>query len=107
MEYNTIKKVLERTGKSQKWLSDQIKVSVVTVNFWCSNKSCFEMVKKKFFATDLVYSNRSGFVMVFIYLIQFVFLLVNLLRDLGMPLCPVERRFCFTGVLVNSPHHTH
>ncbi|MGC6402529.1 MAG: helix-turn-helix transcriptional regulator [Flavobacteriaceae bacterium] len=39
MQYNRIKEVLEEKKLSQKWLSDQIKVSVVTVNFWCSNKS--------------------------------------------------------------------
>ena len=39
MEYNKIKEVLEEKGLSQKWLSDQIKVSVVTVNSWCNNKS--------------------------------------------------------------------
>jgi len=39
MRYNRIKEVLEENSLSQKWLSDQIGVSVVTVNFWCSNKS--------------------------------------------------------------------
>ena len=39
MRYNRIKEELEEQELSQKWLSDQIGVSVVTVNFWCSNKS--------------------------------------------------------------------
>ena len=39
MRYNRIKEELEEQEFSQKWLSDQIGVSVVTVNFWCSNKS--------------------------------------------------------------------
>tara|TARA_X000000950_G_scaffold170036_1_gene207350 strand:+ start:775 stop:972 length:198 start_codon:yes stop_codon:yes gene_type:complete len=39
MKYNRIKEILEEKGLTQKWLSDEIGVSVVTVNFWCSNKS--------------------------------------------------------------------
>ena len=39
MRYNRIKEELDEQELSQKWLSDQIGVSVVTVNFWCSNKS--------------------------------------------------------------------
>jgi hypothetical protein len=37
--YNQIKEVLEEKEFSNKWLSDQIKFTVVTVNFWFSNKS--------------------------------------------------------------------
>ena len=39
MRFNRIKEELEEQELSQKWLSDQIGVSVVTVNYWCSNKS--------------------------------------------------------------------
>lgn len=39
MRYNRIKEVLEENGLSQKWLSDKMGMSVVTINYWCSNKS--------------------------------------------------------------------
>ena len=39
MRINKIKEVLESKGVSQKSLSDKLGVSVVTVNFWCNQKS--------------------------------------------------------------------
>ena len=39
MRLNRIKEVLESKGVSQKALSDKLGVSVVTVNFWCNQKS--------------------------------------------------------------------
>ena len=39
MRLNRIKEVLESKGVSQKSLSDRLGVSVVTVNFWCNQKS--------------------------------------------------------------------
>ena len=39
MQLNRIKEVLESKGVSQKSLSDKLGVSVVTVNFWCNQKS--------------------------------------------------------------------
>lgn len=39
MDYNRIKKVLESTGKSQKWLSEELGTTTVTVNHWCNQKS--------------------------------------------------------------------
>jgi len=38
MKYNRIKEVLEDTQRSQKWLADQLDVSVVTVSNWCRNQ---------------------------------------------------------------------
>lgn len=39
MNFNRIKQILESKGVSQKSLSDKLGVSVVTVNFWCNQKS--------------------------------------------------------------------
>ena len=39
VQLNRIKEVLEEKNLTQKWLSDQMGVSVVTANAWCSNKS--------------------------------------------------------------------
>jgi len=39
MHFNRIKEVLQFKGVSQKSLSDKLGVSVVTVNFWCNQKS--------------------------------------------------------------------
>ena len=39
MHFNRIKEVLQCKGVSQKSLSDKLGVSVVTVNFWCNQKS--------------------------------------------------------------------
>ena len=39
MHFNRIKQVLASKGVSQKSLSDKLGVSVVTVNFWCNQKS--------------------------------------------------------------------
>ena len=39
MEYNRIKEKLDSTGKSQKWLSEELGTTTVTVNHWCSNRS--------------------------------------------------------------------
>lgn len=38
MKYNRIKEVLEDSQRSQKWLSDKLNVSVVTVSNWCRNQ---------------------------------------------------------------------
>lgn len=38
MKYNRIKDVLEDTQRSQKWLADQLDVSIVTVSNWCRNQ---------------------------------------------------------------------
>jgi len=37
MKYNRIKEVLEDYQRSQKWLSDKLNVSVVSVSNWCQN----------------------------------------------------------------------
>jgi len=37
MKYNRIKEILEDSHKSQKWLSGQLDVSVVSVSNWCQN----------------------------------------------------------------------
>lgn len=34
-----LKEILEKKGLTQVWLSDQIGVSVVSVNNWCQNKN--------------------------------------------------------------------
>lgn len=34
-----LKEILEKRGLTQVWLSDQIGVSVVSVNNWCQNKN--------------------------------------------------------------------
>ena len=39
MKYNRIKEVLRNSGKSQKWLADNLYTTTVTVNNWCLNKS--------------------------------------------------------------------
>ena len=38
MKYNRIKDVSEDTKRSQKWLADQLDVSVVTVSNWYRNQ---------------------------------------------------------------------
>lgn len=38
MKYNRIKEVLEDSQRSQKWLSDQLDISVVSVSNWCQNR---------------------------------------------------------------------
>ena len=37
MKYNRIKEVLEGSQRSQKWLSDKLNISVVSVSNWCQN----------------------------------------------------------------------
>ena len=38
MKYNKIIEGLEDSQRSQKWLADQLDVSVVTVSNWCRNQ---------------------------------------------------------------------
>ena len=39
MKYNRLKECLVKRDISQKWLSEKLSVSTVTVNMWCKNKS--------------------------------------------------------------------
>jgi len=39
MKYNRLKECLVERDLSQKWLSEKLSVSTVTVNMWCKNKS--------------------------------------------------------------------
>ena len=39
MKYNRLKECLSEKEISQKWLSEKLSVSTVTVNMWCKNKS--------------------------------------------------------------------
>jgi DNA-binding XRE family transcriptional regulator len=39
MKYNRLKECLVEKEISQKWLSEKLSVSKVTVNMWCKNKS--------------------------------------------------------------------
>ena len=39
MKYNRLKECLVKKDISQKWLSEKLSVSTVTVNMWCKNKS--------------------------------------------------------------------
>lgn len=39
MKLNRIQEVLEESGKSQKWLAEELNTTTVTVNKWCKNKS--------------------------------------------------------------------
>jgi len=39
MKYNRLKECLVKRDISQKWLSEKLSVSTVTVNLWCKNKS--------------------------------------------------------------------
>ena len=39
MKYNRLKECLVEKEISQKWLSEKLSVSTVTVNMWCKNKS--------------------------------------------------------------------
>lgn len=39
MKYNRLKECLAEKDLSQKWLSEKLEVSTVTVNMWCKNKS--------------------------------------------------------------------
>ena len=36
---NNLREVLKNQNRTQKWLSEEIGVSSVSVNLWCSNKS--------------------------------------------------------------------
>ena len=38
MKYNRIKEVLDDSQQTQKWLSEQLGVSEVSVSNWCQNK---------------------------------------------------------------------
>jgi putative transcriptional regulator len=37
-KYNTIKAVLEKQGKTQSWLADQLDVQYNTINRYCTNR---------------------------------------------------------------------
>ena len=39
MKLNRIQEVLQESGKSQKWLSEELNTTTVSVNKWCKNKS--------------------------------------------------------------------
>jgi transcriptional regulator with XRE-family HTH domain len=39
MKYNRLKECLVEKDISQKWLSEKLSISTVTVNMWCKNKS--------------------------------------------------------------------
>jgi len=39
VKYNRLKECLVEKEISQKWLSEKLSVSTVTVNMWCKNKS--------------------------------------------------------------------
>lgn len=64
MQYNRIKSVLEEKEISQKKLSDLMGVSVVTINFWCNQKSqpsirtLFEISKTLGITPDKLINNK-------------------------------------------------
>ena len=64
MQYNRIKSVLEEKEISQKKLSDLMGVSVVTINFWCNQKSqpsirtLFEISKTLRITPDKLINNK-------------------------------------------------
>ena len=66
MKYNRIKEELEQTHKSQKWLSDQLDISVVSVSNWCQNhkqpsiKTLFEISKILKTTPDKLINNKIG-----------------------------------------------
>jgi len=66
MHYNTIKSVLEEKEISQKKLSDLMGVSVVTINYWCNQKSqpsirtLFEISKILEVTPDQLINNKIG-----------------------------------------------
>ena len=35
---NNLKKIFKKKGITQKWLSEQLNVTTVTINNWCQNK---------------------------------------------------------------------
>lgn len=39
MKLNRIQEVFEESGKSQKWIAEELNTTTVTVNKWCKNKS--------------------------------------------------------------------
>jgi len=66
MQYNRIKSVLEEKEISQKKLSDLMGVSVVTINYWCNQKSqpsirtLFEISKILEVTPDQLINNNIG-----------------------------------------------
>ena len=66
MEYNRIKSILEEKDISQKRLSDLMRVSVVTINSWCNQKSqpsirtLFEISKILEVTPDQLINNKIG-----------------------------------------------
>ena len=66
MEYNRIKSILEEKDISQKRLSDLMRVSVVTINSWCNQKSqpsirtLFEISKILKTTPDKLVNNKIG-----------------------------------------------
>ncbi len=53
MKYNRLKECLVEKEISQKWLSEKLSVSTVTVNMWCKNKSQ-PSIKKIFEISKLI-----------------------------------------------------
>ena len=53
MKYNRLKECLVEKEISQKWLSEKLSVSTVTVNMWCKNKSQ-PPIKKMFEISKLI-----------------------------------------------------
>jgi len=67
MKYNRIKEVLEDSQLSQKWLSDKLNVSTVTVSNWCRNQKqpSLESIHRiadvmKCKPTELIHNERKG-----------------------------------------------
>ena len=67
MKYNRIKEILEDSHKSQKWLSNKLNVSVVTVSNWCRNQKqpSLESIFRISDAlqckpTELIHNERKG-----------------------------------------------
>ena len=52
MKLNRIQEVLEESGKSQKWLAEELNTTTVTVNKWCKNKS--QPPLKKFYMISTI-----------------------------------------------------
>lgn len=67
MKYNRIKEVLENSQRFQKWLSDELNVSVISVSNWCQNhkqtslKSLYRITRVlQCEPTELIQNERKG-----------------------------------------------
>lgn len=67
MKYNRIKEVLEDSQRSQKWLSDKLNISVVSVSNWCQNhkQPSLETIYRiadvmQCKPTELIHNERKG-----------------------------------------------